>query len=102
MTFRRFPFVQAIISVVFCKFPFNHFLTAVQYILQSVCISQGHPVAQLVEVTSRKVAGSIPYGVIGILHSHNPSDCTMAMGLTQPLTEMSTRNTFCGVKTAGA
>jgi hypothetical protein len=41
--------------------------------------------------TSRKVAGSIPDGVIGIFHWHNPSGRTMALGLTQPLTEMSTR-----------
>jgi len=31
-------------------------------------------------VTSRKVAGSIPDGVIGIFHSHNPSGRTMALG----------------------
>jgi hypothetical protein len=42
--------------------------------------------------TSRKVAGSIPDDVIGILHWQNPSGRTMALGLTQPLTEMSTRN----------
>jgi len=42
--------------------------------------------------TNRKVAGSIPDGVIGIFHLHNPSDHTMALGSTQPLTEMSTRN----------
>jgi hypothetical protein len=41
--------------------------------------------------TSRKVAGSIPDGVIEILHLHNPSGRTIALGLTQPLTEMSTR-----------
>jgi len=44
--------------------------------------------------TSRKVAGSIPDGVVGIFHWHNPSGRTMAMGLTQPLTEMSTRNIY--------
>jgi hypothetical protein len=43
-------------------------------------------------VTSRKVAGSIPNRVIGFFHWHNPSGRTMALGLTQPLTEMSTRN----------
>ena len=32
----------------------------------------------------------------------NPSGRTMALGLTQPLTEMSTRNFFLGVKMAGA
>ena len=46
--------------------------------------------------TNRKVAGSIPDGVIGIFHSHNPSDRTMALGSTQPLTEMSTRSIFWG------
>jgi len=30
--------------------------------------------------TNRKVAGSIPDGVIGIFHWHNPSDRTMAWG----------------------
>ena len=36
--------------------------------------------------TSWKVAGSIPDGVTGIFHSHNPSGRTIALGLTQPLT----------------
>ena len=52
--------------------------------------------------TSRNVAGSIPDGVIGIFHWHNPSGRTMAVGSTQPLTEMSTRNIFWEVKAAGA
>jgi hypothetical protein len=42
--------------------------------------------------TSRKVAGSIPDGVIGIFHWQNPSGRTMALGSTQALTEMSTGN----------
>jgi hypothetical protein len=46
--------------------------------------------------TSRKVAGSFPYGVIVIFHLHNPSDRNMALGLTQSLTEMSTRNNSWG------
>jgi hypothetical protein len=41
--------------------------------------------------SSREVAGSIP-DVIRIVHWYNPSGCTMALGLIQPLTEMSTRN----------
>src|SRR5215510_63819 len=41
--------------------------------------------------TNRKVAGSIPDVVIEIFRLHNPSGRTMALGLTQPLTEMSTR-----------
>jgi hypothetical protein len=40
----------------------------------------------------RKVAGSIPDGFVRIFHWHNPSSRTMALGSTQPLTEMSTRN----------
>jgi hypothetical protein len=35
-------------------------------------------------------------GVIGIFHLHNPSGRTMALGLTQPLAEMSTGNIFWG------
>jgi hypothetical protein len=46
--------------------------------------------------TSRKVAGSIPDGVIGFFHSHNPSGRTMTPGSTQPLKEMSTRNVSWG------
>src|SRR5215475_12309207 len=42
--------------------------------------------------TNLKVAGSIPDGVNEIFHSHNPSGRTMTLGLTQPLTETSTRN----------
>jgi len=45
---------------------------------------------------SRKIAGSIRDGVIGIFHLYNPSDRTMAVGSTQPLTEMSTRNICWG------
>jgi hypothetical protein len=41
--------------------------------------------------TSRKVPGSIP-DVIGFFNWPNPSSPTMALGQTQPLTEMSTRN----------
>jgi hypothetical protein len=48
--------------------------------------------------TNRKVAGSIPDGVIGIFHRHNPSDRTMALGSTQPLTEMSTSSIYWGGK----
>jgi len=49
----------------------------------------------------RKVPGSIPDGVIGIFRWHNSSPSTMALGLTQPLTEMSTRNISWGVKAVG-
>ena len=46
--------------------------------------------------TIQNVAGSIPDGVFGIFHWHNPSDRTVALGSTQPLTEMSTRNISWG------
>jgi hypothetical protein len=46
--------------------------------------------------TNGKVAGSI-----GFFHWHNPVGRTMALGSTQPLTEMSTRNISWGVKAAG-
>jgi hypothetical protein len=42
--------------------------------------------------TSRKVAGSIPDGVIGFFNLPNPSSLTMVLASIQPLTEMSTRN----------
>ena len=41
-------------------------------------------------------AGLIPDGDIGIFHWHNPSSRTMVLGLTQPLTEISTRNISWG------
>jgi hypothetical protein len=47
--------------------------------------------------TNRKVAGSIPVGV-----TDNPFGRAMALGSTQPLTEMSTRNISCRVNAAGA
>ena len=61
-------------------------------------IVQGTAVAQWLRccATNRKVAGSIPDGVIGIFHWHNPSDHTMALGSTQPVTEMSTRKISWG------
>jgi hypothetical protein len=51
--------------------------------------------------TSHRVAVSIPDGVIGIFHRYNPSDRTKALGSTQPLTEISTRSIYWGVKAAG-
>jgi hypothetical protein len=38
------------------------------------------------------IAGLIPDEAIGLSNWPNPSSCTMAMELPQPLTEMSTRN----------
>jgi len=49
-----------------------------------------------------KSRSSIPDDVIGIFHWHNPSGRTVTPGLTQPLTDMGTRNISWGVKAAGA
>jgi hypothetical protein len=43
-------------------------------------------------VTSQKVTCLIPDEVTGFFNLSNPSSRTMVQGLTQPLTEMSTRN----------
>jgi hypothetical protein len=48
--------------------------------------------------TSRKVAGSILDGTTDIFHWYNPYGRTMALGSTQPLTEMSTMNISWGLK----
>jgi hypothetical protein len=42
--------------------------------------------------TNRRVAGSVPYEVIAFSNLPNPSSRIMALGSTQPLTEMSTRH----------
>jgi hypothetical protein len=67
------------------------------YVSLELCVDHyllGNAVAQWLRycATNFKVAGLIPDGVIGIFHWHNPSDYTMALGSTLPLTEMSTRS----------
>ena len=54
--------------------------------------------ARLVEALryKRKVAGSISDGVIGIFHLRNPFGPTMALGSTQSVIEMSTRDISWG------
>ena len=51
-----------------------------------------HAMEQLIKNCdkSRKVACSIPDGVTGIRHWHNPSGRTMALGSTKPLTDIFT------------
>jgi hypothetical protein len=58
----------------------------------------GTAVAQLLRccATNQKVAGSIPDGAMEFFIDINPSDRTMVLGLTQPLTEISTRSIFWG------
>ena len=69
-----------------------------------IYIYMGVVVEQLLRhcTANRKVAGLISIGVIEIFHWHNPSGHTMALGSTQPLTEMSTRNISWWVKAASA
>jgi hypothetical protein len=42
--------------------------------------------------TNRTVPGSIPGAVTGFFSNISPSDRTMALGSTQPLVKVSTRN----------
>jgi hypothetical protein len=51
---------------------------------------------------SRKITGSIPDVVIGIFHLHNPYGRTAALGPTQTLAEISSRNISWGVKADNA
>jgi hypothetical protein len=46
--------------------------------------------------TNQKVTGSIPDGFMEIFIDKNPSDRTMALGSTQPLTEMSSKSISWG------
>jgi hypothetical protein len=48
------------------------------------------------------VARSIPDGVIENFHRHDPSDHTLILEWTQPLTEISVRIIYLWVKAAGA
>jgi hypothetical protein len=68
-----------------------------------IIIIMSHAVAQLVEALRYKVAGSIPDGVIGIFRGIilPTADRTVALGLTQLLPEMSTRNISWEVKATG-
>jgi hypothetical protein len=77
--------------------------TLLSYLLQSI-VQAGTAVAQWLRCcsTNRKVAGSIPDGVSGIFHWHNPSDCTMALEATKPLIEMSTEGYLLELNEAGA
>jgi hypothetical protein len=52
--------------------------------------------------TSWKVVVSVPGGVIGIFHGHNPSGRTVVVWSTHRLTKKSTRNVSWRIKAAGA
>jgi hypothetical protein len=65
-----------------------------KYVCMYVNIHVGHVLAYFFShcTTSQKVACSIPDGVSGIFNRYNPSGRTMALGLTQSLTQINTRN----------
>ena len=52
--------------------------------------------------TSRNVSGSIPDGVTGIFHWHNPSGRTVALWSTQPLMQNENLEYILAGKGAGA
>ena len=84
-----------------CFDPHGVFIRHIQNILRSIHIISGDLDCAVVKVLCykyRKVAGSIPAGVIEIFRWHKPSDRTMVLGSTQPLTEISTRSISWGVK----
>jgi hypothetical protein len=58
----------------------------------------GHAVRLRHYATIRKVAGSSPYEVNAFFNLPNPLSRIMALALTQPLIEMSTRKCFWGVE----
>ena len=80
----------------FCRTK-QHCITHTMFVIEYIH-PMGTAVAQWLRccATKRKVVGSIPDGVNEIFHWHNPSDRTMALGSTQPLTEMSTRRISWG------
>jgi hypothetical protein len=52
--------------------------------------------------TNRKVAGSIPDGVIGIFHCHNPFRSHYGPGVDSASNRNEHQEHFLGVKAAGA
>jgi hypothetical protein len=58
--------------------------------------ARGGAVVEALRYKPKVVGGSIPDGVIGIFHLHNLSGRILALGSTQPLTEMSTMNISWG------
>jgi hypothetical protein len=78
-------------------------LCPVLYIIRESLIALS-ALAQLIGhwATGRKATGSIPDSCIETFHCHHPAGRTVALGSTQSLTVISTRNMFFGVKAAGA
>jgi hypothetical protein len=105
-SFSPFPFIYFAVALAFLYIPF---FTPPSVSFSVLCnlneqgVGQTNPYTATIfhvlcrswlrhYVTSRKVANSIPDEVIRFYNWPNPSSRTMALGSTQPLTEMSTRN----------
>jgi hypothetical protein len=64
---------------------------------KGVTLEGRHVVAQLVETQFCKLEGHVSNpDEVNFFNLPNPSSCTIALGSTQPLTEMSTRNLLGG------
>jgi hypothetical protein len=74
---------------------FHEWIVLVRFSIHRICSCNSNAVGHC--ATSRKVAGSIPDEVIGFFSWPNPSSRIVALGSTQFLTELSTRN-IRGVK----
>jgi len=84
---------SSIVDTSFCKMLLTEFWVVIGTFQVRAISCSRH---EVVQATSRKVTSSFFEGAIWIFHWHNPSGRTMALRSTQPLTEMSNRNTFWG------
>jgi hypothetical protein len=64
--------------------------------------ARGGAVGWGTEVQTGRSRVRFPMVSVDFFHWHNPVGRTVALGSTQPLTEMSTRNISWGVNAAGA
>ena len=65
-------------------------------------LTHGGPVGWDTALQAERWRVRFPVGITGIFHWHNSSGRIMAVESTQPLTEVSTRYIFWGVKAGGA
>ena len=76
------------------SFPSSRFRDMAAIFTHTINVRQ-YEVAKLVEATSQKVTDSNP-DIIAIFNCYNPSDCTMELPSTHPLTEMNISNISWG------
>ena len=89
----QFCFLQTLLPVFTPQIVFQEFLVHLIYFRGTRSRSWLRHYA-----TIRMVAGSIPDGVIGILHWHNPSGRTVALGLPYPNNRNVYQECFLGGK----